>query len=93
MTEKSLMLKYKGALYLGYGTKTKAYWLCDLEKKKVIFRIIKKDDSQDVVFDETKNSIKEDDEPPKNEPGTKFVQLDCWSEDEIKTTVPTGRRI
>ena len=32
------------------------------------------------MFDEAKN---EDDDPLKNESGTKFVQLDCLSEDEI----------
>ena len=63
--------KARRCIILGYG---KAYQLYDLEKK-IIF-------SRDVVFDETKNAIKEDDDPPKNESGTKFVQLDCLSEDE-----------
>ena len=58
---------------LGYGTETRAYRLYNLEKKKVIF-------SRDLVFDEAKNG---DDDPLKNESGTKFVQLDCLSEDEI----------
>ena len=43
------------------------------------------------MFDEAKNALKEDDDspkneddgPPKNESGTKIVQLDCLSEDEI----------
>ena len=79
--------KARRCIMLGYGTETKAYRLYDLEKKKIIF-------SQDVVFDETKNAIKEDDDPAKNESGTKFVQLDCLSKDETleEQPPPTGRR-
>lgn len=36
-----------------------------------------------LVFDYTKNTIKEDDDPPKDESDTKFVQVDCLSEDQI----------
>ena len=35
------------------------------------------------MFDETKNVTREDDDPSKNESGTKFVQLDCLNEDEV----------
>ena len=69
-----------------YGTETKAYLLYDLEKKKIIF-------SRDVVFDETKNAIKEDNDPPKHESGIKFVQLDYLSDETVeKQSAPTGRR-
>ena len=40
------------------------------------------------MFDETKNAIKEDGDPPKDESGTKFVQLDCLSEDETSEEQP-----
>ena len=73
--------KVKRCIMLGYGTETKAYRLYDLEKKKVIF-------SRDVVFDETKNVTHKDDDPSKNESGTKFVQLDCLNEDEIEEHQP-----
>ena len=73
--------KAKRCIMLGYGTETKAYRLYDLEKKKVIF-------SRDVVFDETKNVTHKDDDPSKNESGTKFVQLDCLNEDEIEEHQP-----
>ena len=65
--------KARRRIMLGYGTETRAYRLYNLEKKKVIF-------SRDLVFDEAKNG---DDDRLKNESGTKFVQLDCLSEDEI----------
>ena len=50
--------KARRCIMLEYGTETKAYRVYDLKKKKIIF-------SQNVVFDETKNAIKEDDDPPR----------------------------
>ena len=75
-------VRARRCIMLGYGTETKAYWLYDLEKKNIIF-------SRDVVFDETKIAIKEDDDPPKNESGKKFVQLDCLSENETLEEQPS----
>ena len=62
--------KANRCIMMGYCTETKAYQLYDIEKKKIIF-------SQDVVFDETKNAIKADDDPPKNESVVKIYCILC----------------
>ena len=77
---KKLDLKERKCVFLGYGTETKGYRLYDPKSARVFY-------SRDVVFNEGKCGL---DKPSCLPEERQYVQIECLSDDDIVTEVPSS---